>query len=1439
MPFDTQTRNRLGRLVTRARELITSEFAQQLQSIYGIADSGEVTPLSELNHLDEEQRALAEVLRDRVEYLKSASADEKNPAGAAVDRLTREQAFTVLNRIAAMRMAEDRGFVLESVSRGYQSKGFQVYSQVAGSGMGDTYHRYRRYLFCIFDELAVDLGALFDRRSPAGLLFPRETALLALFQLINAPEIETLWTEDETIGWIYQYYNDETERKHMREKSAAPRTSRELAVRNQFFTPRYVVEFLVDNTLARIWYEARKGQTTLKELCRCLVRRPYEVFLAAHDSAPASGVEGDNLSSEDILKQPAYIPHRPKKDPRDLKILDPACGSGHFLLYSFDLLETIYEEAWADEEQVPSELTRKSIREDFHDLRELRKAVPELILRYNLHGIDIDLRACQIAALALWLRAQRTYQRLTMKAEERPDITRSNIVCAEPMPGERKLLEQFMADLQPRVLGQLVTVVFEKMKLAGEAGTLLKIEYEIADAVAEARRLWLSGPKSEQGRLFAGDMKPEQTEFGFDVTGITDEKFWEKAEENIYATLESYAERANGHGYQRRLFAGDAARGFAFIDICRKRYDIVLMNPPFGEQTDAAKLYSRVRFPDSGEDIDAAFVDRGVEVLLSNGKLGAIANRTELFKGVLSQWRHRLFYREATPDALVDLGYGVLDGAVVEAAAYVLARAQTGVGSGVFIRALDTEDKEERLRTATRAALTGTPPPNSLFIQRTGFFGVLPGKRIAYWISPAFSAAFTNFPALEENYGYARQGLASADNFRFVRLFWEPATEEIRGFDIAGQTDEEPKRIWANFAKGGEYSPHFQDVHLLLNWGKDGSELASFEGSVIRNPSFYFNEALTYSERTASGFSPRALPKGCLFDSKGPIIAAVNSADLLPLLGFLMSRPCATFLEFMVAAGDSAVSGTAARQYTQSIVGSVPVPEFDQDTWRQIGTSTKRIWEGQCFKDAVNETSRYFRVPEALASEGGSLRQCSLLDALRAWNLRRDRVNLEILELSLFIENAVRHAYHFDEFTNAGIDREFGKHVKLLPPREVPENEFSRLYSMEFERLVNIISAAAGGKRVVTKKSYFADRKLELLALYFDTNVDAIAGMRAKLGLVAHDEVIEAVSAFVSYLIGIAFGRWDIRFATGDTSFTDMADPFAALSACSPGRLQNERGLPLGEADTRRLRVAGKWDYPLDLPWDGVLVDDHENPNDVVGHVRRVLSEICSERAESVEIEICQSLEVSDFREYIRRPSLFFADHLSRHSKSRRQAPIYWPLSTPSSRYTLWLYYPRLTAQTLHQCIADFLVPKLKGIAAEIQMLRSSNGSQSRLEDLLEMEDELNDMHAEIERIIKLPYVPNPNDGVLITASPLWKLFRLPKWQKDLKQCWEELKGGDYDWAHLALSIWPDRVRQKCKTDRSLAIAHKLENLCELRQPKPKVKKGRGKQESLVKEDAN
>jgi hypothetical protein len=303
-------------------------------------------------------------------------------------------------------------------------------------------------------------------------------------------------------------------------------------------------------------------------------------------------------------------------------------------------------------------------------MRQLRTALPRWILERNLYGIDIDPRAAQIAALALWMRAQRFYNLLGLPAEERPAIGKMSLVTAEPMPGEKAMLADFVSDLQPALLGQVVEKVFEQMRLAGEAGSLLKIEQEIQSALDGARRAWEANPPEQLG-LLSEIAQPRQEQLDLSIVGDT--TFWSEAETRIYATLEQYAQAAaNGKAFARRLFAHDAAEGFAFIDLCRQRYDVVLMNPPFGEPSKRSKSYIVKAFPRTKNDLYAAFVERGIHWLHPWGLLGAITSRTGFFLTSFRKWREDVVLGEAHPTVLADLGYGVLDTAMVEVAAYCL-----------------------------------------------------------------------------------------------------------------------------------------------------------------------------------------------------------------------------------------------------------------------------------------------------------------------------------------------------------------------------------------------------------------------------------------------------------------------------------------------------------------------------------------------------------------------------------------------------------------------------------------------------------------------------------------------------------------------------------------------------------------------------------------------
>ena len=233
MAFDTSTRNRLNQFVATARSLLTEEFTNQFQVEYGLnPDTGEITDLDRLTHLDDAGRQTAIILRETLQHyyanLPTKNKDTRKDYQQLLERIVREQAFTILNRLSAIRMAEARDLVVETVASGLQSKGFQLYQPVVGSSLGDTGVAYQQFLMSVFDEFAVDLPALFDRYSPQGRLFPREKVLNEVIAEINHADINHLWAEDETIGWIYQYFNSRKNakrcgmlRKHHRQQPRA------------------------------------------------------------------------------------------------------------------------------------------------------------------------------------------------------------------------------------------------------------------------------------------------------------------------------------------------------------------------------------------------------------------------------------------------------------------------------------------------------------------------------------------------------------------------------------------------------------------------------------------------------------------------------------------------------------------------------------------------------------------------------------------------------------------------------------------------------------------------------------------------------------------------------------------------------------------------------------------------------------------------------------------------------------------------------------------------------------------------------------------------------------------------------------------------------------------------------------------------------------------
>lgn len=284
------------------------------------------------------------------------------------------------------------------------------------------------------------------------------------------------------------------------------------------------------------------------------------------------------------------------------------------------------------------------------------------------------------------------------------------------------------------------------------------------------------------------------------------------------------------------------------------------------------------------------------------------------------------------------------------------------------------------------------------------------------------------------------------------------------------------------------------------------------------------------------------------------------------------------------------------------------------------------------------------------------------------------------------------------------------------------------------------------------------------------------------------DEVEEALAGadaatLSSWLVGVTFARFDPRLATGERAIPREPEPFDPLPARSPGMY------PDGEE-------------PVDCP--DVLVDDEGHTDDLAARATAV--------AERVKIDVPEALRAWLAKE-------FFPLHIRMYSKSRRKAPIYWQLATPSASYAVWLYIHAFTKDTLFRVQNDYAAPKL---AHEERRLESLNielrdgATAAQRKELAAQEGFVEELRAFLDEVKRVAPLWNPNldDGAIINFAPLWRLVPQHKsWQKELKSTWDALCEGEYDWAHLSMHLWPERVVPKCAKDRSLAIAHGLEEV--------------------------
>lgn len=1309
--MDKASRNAIERATQQARKLLDDDFSSQLEGTLDVLRSGVIAAKGGA-HLSARQLFQRDKIVAAIEHKRAAGMT----AVEAVTDYVRDAAFTTLNRFIALKTLEARELVQECITKGEGSAGYREFCGMApGLALIPDAAGYRLYLESLFDEFSTEIKVLFDRRDAASVVWPKRQAFEGLLTILNAPELAGVWGEDETIGWVYQFFNSGEERKKMRDESQAPRNSRELAVRNQFFTPRYVVQFLVDNTLGRLWLEMHGGQTSLAKLCEYLVR------------------------SVEVPPQP-----RPRKDPRDLRILDPACGSGHFLLYSFDLLLTIYEEAWAAEGPSPRcEATGRSLREDYPDITELRRMAPKLIVESNLHGVDIDPRCAQVAALALWLRAQRAWKDLRVAASDRPRIQRTHIVVAEPMPGDAALVEEFAARLDPPLLRDLFKKMVGETRLAGELGALLRVENGIAAQLRHAREQFV---KQRQTTGFLPGMEPAMKQGSLDLSGIDDDYFFHEAETLIIEALRLFAESATSRtNVRRRLFAGDAAQGIAFIDLMRRRFDVVLMNPPFGDPTPETKGYLSKNFKGQPNDLYACFLERVITELCT-GLSGQITPREFLTYASFSSLRKDVIAEHASLVLLADFGLGVMDAAMVRAAAYILdCRSLTkNANKAVAVRLVDVQEKSKRLLEAVRSLNLKLNDPRVFLFIPSEFSEVGEGA-LAYWIGSETIERFRRGPFFGDVAGDARLGVQTSNNEQFLRLLWEVGDCGVG-------------HRWRPYLKGGDFSKYASLIHLAIDWQKDGSHIQRSYGSSVRlRESWQYEKGgLNYPLINESGINVSILPIGTVYDNGSPSVYPKSSVNPYLLLGLINSR----FVEFCFRCL------TSTRHWQVGYLRRLPWCEPDDLVSEKIVSATEHAVELQRTLFARIETSPEYSGPSCLR---GGLSDNNVEEWLRNDASHYLELQVQLIEVDWKLDQLAFEAFGVTEVERRVVEETVGIHPCELTTRQ------------------QICEGDDGSSSDETQRAHRVSRfPIEDLARREGCTPRAL--LNRVSGYPIENDIEKSARDLVSFLFGICIGKWSLQDVKNCQA--ELCDAFAAIESRSSGT-----------------GAIGR-----------ILVDDEGHASDVIAAMFNTLSQLgAADPARVVEDIVRLGNFQGGLRSWVSRE--LFKWHLSAYSASQRKAPIYWQIAVPSGRYSLWLYSHSLTRDTLYTVQNTYLSPKIAHEERRLAGLKESAGttptSQERkqIASAETLVEELREFLEEVRRVAPL-WRPVLDDGMILTMAPLWRLVpHLKPWQKELKSKWDDFAAGKYDWAQAAIHLWPERVVPKCATDRSLAIAHGLEDV--------------------------
>lgn len=755
-------------------------------------------------NLTAEQQIEKERLLEVFQSLK----EETGTTEKAYEKLVDELTFTLFNRIAALKVLEAFTLIPETITQrpenGNRSFAHSAYLEQYPEKRNEEQEGLVDFIQYEFQNLAENLP-LYSLSHYYHLL-PTAIELKAIIDAFNAVEADEkdidpdIWKSDDVLGWLYESYNNYKKVAH--KDSKAKTEYDKVSIQSQVYTPKWVVKFLVDNSLGKQYLEMYPHSD---------IKNKYAIA-----NAPTERV-------------------RDIKPLHEIKLIDPAMGSGNFLLYAFDVFYDLYQD------QIDN------YGADYEE-----RDIPKLILEHNLFGVDLDNRAAQIAQLGLYIKARRKKRGIK--------INHFNLVSSDfILPEYEKVKHIFFPSDERKTdaeqaIEKVVISLWDDLQQAHKFGALIRIE-EIVESQ-------LSVFDNRIVDLFTSQEQHTYQEFR--------KTFIDKLKKAI-------AEHASSGNHN--FMDVQATNAVTYLDVLTNKYDVAVANPPYTDSADFGpelKTFVEKHYKKPYKfhtNLYATFIKRCCELTTEDGKVAMVHPPTFMYIKTFEDVR-KYIIEKTSIDFFVEWGYlGMFhQSARVDASMYILNKKKTEKPAQ-FIKLNDIYEGHRYAKfVEVYDDVINDVANDRVYFLVQDKLKIIDSWPFIYWISDEFREKFKTNTL--ENWADVKVGINSGNNEKYTRFWWEINNENI-------------SVNWKGYSKGGPFNKWFGNLWLKLDWKNNGNEIRNDKKSILRSEEFFFKEGITYSASGSKGTSFRYLPKDFICDVGGSAIYPKNSNNNLYLLGIL------------------------------------------------------------------------------------------------------------------------------------------------------------------------------------------------------------------------------------------------------------------------------------------------------------------------------------------------------------------------------------------------------------------------------------------------------------------------------------------------------------------------------------------------------------------------